>query len=141
MNITFKAFKSLPEEAKFIRINVFVDEQGFVDEFDENDEKSVHILMYDNIKAIGTCRIIYSNEHNCYMIGRFAILKEYRGLGLGRKLMEFTEKEIIKRFGKIQIGVSAQERVSKFYENVGFSTTNERYLDQDCPHVFMIKNL
>ena len=141
MNISFKVFNKLPNEAKFIRTTVFVDEQHFIDEFDENDEKAVHILMYQNNKAIGTSRIIYSIDHNCYTIGRFAILKEFRGKNLGKLLMDFIEKEIIKRFGHIQVGISSQERASKFYEKCGFSYTNKKYLDQYCPHVFMIKNL
>ena len=141
MNLTFKSFEKLPEDAKFIRTTVFVDEQGFVDEFDENDERAIHILMYLNKKVIGTSRIIYSKEHNCYVIGRFAILKEFRKQGYGKNLMDFTEKEIIKRYGHVQIGVSAQERVKDFYQKVGFSLTNEKYLDQDCPHVFMTKRL
>ena len=141
MNISFKSFEKLPKEAKFIRTTVFVNEQGFVDEFDESDDKSIHILMYENSEAIGTCRILYSNEHNCYMIGRFAILKEYRGKNFGRKLMEFTEEEIVRRFGHIEIGVSSQERASEFYKKVGFACTNQRYLDQYCPHVFMVKRL
>ena len=141
MNISFKVFECLPEEVKFIRSTVFVNEQGFVDEFDENDDESIHILMYKYSKAIGTCRIIYSNEHNCYMIGRFAILKEYRQKNLGRKLMEFAEEEIVRRFGHIKIGVSSQKRASEFYKKVGFIYTNQRYLDQHCPHVFMVKKL
>ena len=141
MNTSFKSFDELPKEAMFIRETVFIKEQGFNDEFDENDKNSVHILMFENDIAIGTARIIYSNEHRCYMIGRFAILKEYRNRGLGRKLMQFTEQEIVKRFSHILIVVSSQEQASKFYEKVGFSFTNERYLDQHCPHVFMIKKL
>lgn len=141
MNISFKAFDKLPDEARFIRETVFVKEQSFVDEFDENDDKSVHILMFENNIAIGTARIIYSNEHHCYIIGRFAVLKEYRSKGLGRELMRFTEKEIVRRYGHIQVGVSSQERASKFYEKFGYDYTSERYLDQYCPHVFMTKIL
>ena len=141
MKITFKAYEKLPLEAKYIRNTVFVLEQGFVDEFDENDEKAIHILMFDYSKAIGTARIIFSAEHNCYMIGRFAVLKEYRNKKLGQKMMRFTEEEIVRRFGHIFVGVSSQEQASEFYKKVGFSCTDERYLDQDCPHVFMSKKL
>ena len=73
MKIKFKSFAYLPEESKKIRTDVFVFEQGFIDEFDENDDKSIHVLMYDGEAAIGTCRIVYSDEHKSIAIGRFAV--------------------------------------------------------------------
>ncbi len=141
MNISFKTYDKLPGEAKEIRTTVFVLEQGFVDEFDDSDDKSIHVVMFDNNKAIGTSRIVYSEMHHSYSIGRFAILKEYRNKGLGKKLMKVTEEVALKKLGHIQIGVSSQEQASGFYEKVGYQSTNERYLDQNCPHVWMVKKL
>ena len=68
MNIAFKVNTSLPEEAKNIRTTVFVDEQHFIDEFDESDDKAIHIVMFDDDLAIGTSRIIYSKEHKSLFI-------------------------------------------------------------------------
>ena len=141
MKITYKAFDTLPEEAKYIRKTVFCDEQGFVDEFNESDERSVHILLYSDDKAIGVSRIIYSEEHKMLTIGRFAILKEYRKYGYGRVLMESTEQEVVKRYGHIEIGVSAQKRAEGFYEKVGYKKVGEYYLDENYPHIFMVKQL
>lgn len=141
MKITYKVFTNLPEEAKFIRTTVFVDEQHFVDEFENNENTAIHIVMYVDDKAVGTSRIIYQEKHSCYVIGRFAILKEYRNLGLGHLLMEYTEKVIIEQFGHIQVGISSQHQAQGFYEKSGYKATNETYLDQYCPHVWMIKNL
>ena len=141
MNITFKVFTDIPKEAKFIRTAVFVDEQHFIDEFESNENQAIHIVMYLNNKAIGTSRIIYQDKHNCYVIGRFAILEEYRNKGLGSQLMKFTEQEIINRFGHIQVGISSQMPAKEFYEKSGYIATSETYLDQHCPHVWMVKSL
>ena len=141
MNITFKVFTDIPEESKFIRTTVFVDEQHFVDEFETNENQAIHIVMYLDNKAIGTSRIIYQEKHGCYVIGRFAILKEYRNKGLGNKLMRYTEQEIINRFGHIQVGISSQMPAKEFYEKSGYKATSESYLDQHCPHVWMVKSL
>ena len=141
MNIAFKVYTFLPEEAKNIRTSVFVDEQHFVDEFDESDDKAIHIVMFDGDLAIGTSRIIYSEEHKSLCIGRFAIIKSYRGKHLGEKLMKVTEQEILKRFGEGEVGVSSQERAAKFYEKQGYRYSGEKYLDQYCPHVWMTKKL
>ena len=141
MNISIRSYNYLPDEAKQIRISVFVNEQGFIDEFDESDNTAIHFLMFDNSLAIGTARVIYSKEHYCYTIGRFAILKQYRRKGLGLKLIEFVEETILNQLGPIVVGISSQEQAIHFYQKAGYELTNERYLDQDCPHVFMVKNL
>ena len=120
MNLAFKTYDYLPSESMKIRHNVFVIEQGFIDEFDENDTKSIHVLMYENNEAIGTCRIIYSDIHKCLTIGRFAIEKEYRGKHLGQALMEETERIIIEKYGHIKIGVGAQKQAEGFYKSLGF---------------------
>ena len=141
MNLIAKTYSNLPIEAREIRETVFVIEQGFVDEFDEDDNKAIHIVLFNEELPIATSRIIYSEKHHCYTIGRFAVIKEYRNKQIGRKLMEITEQEIINRFGHIQIGVSAQKRAEQFYEKMGYKYTNKRYLDQNYPHVWMTKQL
>ena len=141
MGIDFKVSTKLPKEAMEIRTTVFVKEQGFVDEFSEDDNRSIHILILVDDKAIGTSRIIYSEKHSCYCIGRFAILKEYRGQGYGAKLIKFTEEEIVRRFGHIRIGIGAQKRAKLFYEKMGYIDMNEPYLDEGYPHYWMSKEL
>lgn len=141
MNISFKAFDYLTDDSKYIRTIVFVNEQAFKEEFDDNDKHALHILMFDAEKAIGNARVVYSKEHNSYVIGRVAILREYRGYHLGVELMKFVGQEIIKRFGHIQIGVSAQKRAIDFYKKVGYQTASEMYLEENYPHIWMVKQL
>ena len=80
MEISFKVFNELPSEAKQIRSEVFEIEQGFVDEFDEDDNDALHIVMYKDGTAIGTSRVIFSKTHNSICIGRFAIIKSERNI-------------------------------------------------------------
>ena len=141
MNVEFKTFNKLPEEAKNIRTIVFSEEQGFREEFNSDDNNAIHILMFLDQKAIATARVIYSKEHNSYIIGRFAVLKEYRNHHYGKELLRYSESVIITKFGHIQIGVSAQERAIKFYEKCGYIKTNISYLDENYPHTWMIKQL
>ena len=75
-----KIFTILPQEAKNIRIEVFMKEQGFENEFDEIDTISHHIVVFDEGKPIGTCRFFKENNH--YTIGRVAVLKKYRNLSI-----------------------------------------------------------
>jgi len=141
MSLTFKTFTKLPKEAKAIRTSVFVIEQGFNEEFDISDNEAIHVLMYLDDKAIGNSRIIYQAKHNSITIGRFAILKKYRNKGYGKLLLEYTEKVIIDKYGHIKIGLGAQDRAKYFYHKLGYSFTDETYLDENYPHVWMEKEL
>ena len=99
MNLKFEIYEHLIKEIRDIREEVFVFEQGFKEEFNEDDDKSIHVLCYVDEIPIGTSRIIYSKKHQSYSIGRVAVKKEYRKMGIGRLLMKRTEEEIVSRFG------------------------------------------
>lgn len=43
----FKTCRLLPEDAAYIRKRVFVEEQGFSDEFDDTDTIAAHIVLYN----------------------------------------------------------------------------------------------
>lgn len=90
-NMNTKIFTTFPQEAKDIRIEVFVKEEGFKNEFDEIDTISHHIVAFDEGKPIGTCRFFKENDH--YTIGRVAVLKEYRNQHIGNLLIRTAEKE------------------------------------------------
>ena len=102
-----KTYTNLPQEAKEIRIEVFMKEQGFENEFDDIDDISHHIVVFDNQKPIGTCRFFKENDH--YTIGRVAVLKEYRKQHVGKLLLESAEKEIQKLNGDL---IVVQDRKS-----------------------------
>ena len=128
-----KQYSYLPEEAKTIRLSVFIDEQGFDVEFDDKDDKAVHFVMYDDIVPVATCRIFYDNERKAYIIGRVAVVKQYRSKHLGSMIMVEAEN-YIKSIGGKNIGVSAQCRVSDFYKKLGYTEEGEMYYDEFCPH-------
>lgn len=133
-----KKFIGLNDDIIKIRTTVFVDEQGFKDEFDETDKTCFHIVLYDNEKPVATCR--YFKENETYHIGRVAIIKEYRGKHLGNKIMQIAESEILQGGGKT-IEVSAQVRVSEFYKKLGYNEIGNIYFDEYCKHIRMIKVL
>ena len=141
MNMKFEVFDHLVEESKKIRQKVFVDEQKFKEEFDENDSKAMHVLGYLEDVPVCTARVIFSLKHNSLTIGRVAVLKEHRLHQIGKQLMSKVEEEIIKRHGHVQVGVSSQLRAIPFYERVGYQTSGEIYLEENYPHIWMIKDL
>ena len=135
-----KDYIYLPEEAKKIRSEVFVKEQGFYDEYDEFDDIAKHMVMYSNEEPISTCRIYYNSEKESYIIGRVAVLKEWRGKNIGRRILNAAEEYIRENGGK-SVMLSGQVRVAGFYEKLGYIKQGETYLDEGCPHIWMKKNL
>lgn len=133
-----KIFTTLPQDAKNIRIEVFMKEQGFENEFDEIDNLCHHIVAFDEGKPIGTCRFFKENNH--YTIGRVAVLKEYRNQHIENLLLKSAEKEI-KRINGDVIVVHAQVRVSSFYEKQGYIQFGQIDDDEGVPHKWMKKKI
>ena len=138
--MTIKVFNYLPKEAKEIRETVFVKEQGFKKEFDEVDNLARHMIIYEEEQPISTCRFYFNEEKQSFIIGRIAVRKEYRGKGIGRKMLKEAE-DIIRQDGGKNTMISGQVRVEKFYEKLGYQKQGEVFLDEDCPHIWMKKVL
>lgn len=130
----------LPEDALFIRTEVFVKEQGFVDEFDDIDARCMHILGYENNLPIAVCRCFFEDNPTVWHIGRMAVMKDFRKMGLGSAIMTAAEEEIRKRGGAVA-ELSSQCRAMHFYETLGYAAEGETCLDEGCPHILMKKSL
>lgn len=89
-----KLYDEIPKEAKTIREAVFIKEQGFKDEFDEIDDVAKHVLLFEGDIPVGTCRFFFSEERNCYVIGRIAVRKEFRGKRYGEKVLQGAEQNV-----------------------------------------------
>ncbi|MBQ4100443.1 MAG: GNAT family N-acetyltransferase [Oscillospiraceae bacterium] len=127
------------DDAFFVRKTVFIDEQGFFDEFDLIDDIAHHLVVLDNNKTIGTARIFTEKEGEWH-IGRVAVLKEYRNKGLGFKIMQKIHQKIYE-IGGIKAELSAQCRASSFYEKLGYIKEGEIYLDEHCEHIKMVRDI
>ena len=120
----------ITDEIKQIRIDVFMKEQGFEDEFDEIDETAKFVLLSIDGKPAGTCRYFPSDVAGDAHIGRMAVRKLYRGQHLGTKIMMAAENAI-RRDGYKTCS----------YESLGYKAEGEEYLDEGCPHILMRKVL
>lgn len=133
--------KNLPECAKTIRQVVFEEEQGFVDEFDETDDIATHFVMFDeDERPVATCRIFWDEERNTFILGRLAVIKEYRHQNIGSLIMQEAEKYVHNISGK-SIALHAQCQASGFYGKNGYVEHGEIDDEQGYPHVWMKKTL
>lgn len=138
-NMEYRIFDKLPDEARCIRTTVFVDEQGFNEEFDTTDSYAKHIIIYNNGEAAAAGRY-FTDDGEEYHIGRIAVLKQYRKFGYGKKMMELIENEI-KKTGAKKIILSAQLQAKGFYEKCGYKATGSIYFDEHCEHIKMYKDI
>ena len=129
----------LPEEARLLRTLIFIEEQGFVREFDEIDDTAVHIVAFDGDKPIGTCRY-YPRPDGSYAIGRIAVAREYRGKGVGSALVLEAERRVALLGAKITV-VSAQLRAAGFYRSLGYIEQGSPYPEEHVPHILMVKGI
>lgn len=127
-------------EARYIRETVFLQEQGFEKEYDENDNIAKTIVIYDGNDAVGTCRLYWDNEVGCHHVGRIAVPKHRRGEGLGALVVTEAEK-VIKELGGTEVFISGQIQVADFYKKLGYTQYGEVYMEENHPHVALKKIL
>lgn len=138
MNI--KIYDTLPEEAVRIREIVFVEEQGFKNEFDEVDSYARHLVMFDGEKPIAVCRFFRDEKTGDFKVGRIAVLKEYRGQNIGTKVLEAAEEAIKSEEGS-RICLHAQLQAKDFYGKQGYLQYGDIDYEEFCPHIWMCKKL
>ncbi len=116
-----------------VRTVVFIEEQLVTPEFewDDIDANAQHLLAFNGEQAIGCLRII---DHQ--KIGRMAVLKAWRGKGVGMALLK-DAINICRQHQSACIKLSAQTHAIGFYQKAGFKQISSEYCDVDIPHVDM----
>jgi predicted GNAT family N-acyltransferase len=125
------------EKAFRIRFRVFVHEQGVPGEIeiDEADHDAVHFLACVGEKAVGTARVVITDEGG--KIGRMAVLKRFRHKGVGKKLLD-RAVAAARKSGAQEIYLHAQVPVIPFYESSGFKAIGRIFDEAGIPHRKMI---
>jgi predicted GNAT family N-acyltransferase len=132
---------STEEELKVcfdIRRAAFVAEQNVPAdlEMDRKDSAARHFGVLVDGEIIGTCRVRLVGS--AAKIERVAILKDYRGKGIGRILMRYILNEM-RRDPTIELfRLSSQAYAVPFYEKLGFKTRGSEYLEAGIPHYDMV---
>lgn len=110
------------------------------DAVDRYDETALHLLALEGERPIGTARLMYPPTTNKYKLGRLAVRKSGRGKGVAQKLVS-TLGVAAKEMGAKAIYAGSQVPVRGLYEKCGYQCIGEEYLDQEQPHIWMVKSL
>lgn len=124
--------------ARAVREKVFIEEQDVPREleWDEWDERSDHAVALDGrSNAIGTARLL---PVGCIggRIGRMAVLRPWRGRGVGAALLEAL-LQLARERGMPEVTLHAQTHAAGFYRKFGFDTRGDEFLEAGIPHVEM----
>ena len=119
---------------KAVREEVFIKEQHVPVEleWDGLDVAAQHLLALSNAGEAICCARLPGDGS----IGRMAVLKTWRGLGVGSALLN-KAVELYRQQDIQNITLSAQVHAIPFYEKSGFEVCSEPYLDADILHVDM----
>lgn len=124
-----------------LRSEIFVVEQNCVYlDLDGKDKKALHLIgEYDN-KIVAYVRLFDAGiTFDNASIGRVVVDVNYRDRKWGHDLMREAISAIKANFNKEKITIGAQLYLKKFYESHGFVQSSEMYLEDDIPHIEMIR--
>ncbi|MFD4409957.1 GNAT family N-acetyltransferase [Streptomyces sp. NPDC058467] len=134
-----------------VRKDVFVAEQGVPEdiEYDAYDADALHVLAVraDGV-PLGTGRLLHgeaaaaktAGDATAGSLGRLAVTREARGLGVGAALVGAIEDAARAR-GLAAVDLHAQTRALGFYERLGYVAYGAEFPDAGIPHRAMRKAL
>lgn len=128
------------ERAFAVRRVVFIEEQECPpeEEFDGYDEEAHHLLGLLEGEPVATARWrVAEHESSPHAkLERFAVLKEARGRGFGRAMVEAALADA-RQHGHARFILHAQAHLTDFYASFGFEPTGHRFMEVGIPHVEM----
>jgi len=133
-SIRLAGWDDIGRQAGAIRFEVFVNEQNvpLEEELDDEDARAIHVLASDGRGIpVGTGRLL-SDGH----IGRMAVLRPWRGRGVGSAMLLALVDEARRR-GHGHVVLSAQCHAQAFYAAHGFAAEGDTYMDAGIEHITM----
>ena len=94
------------------------------EEFDEHDgDGTRYIVLLDDGYPVATCRF-YEIGEGSVILGRVVVLPEYRGHGLGRRVVEEAE-HWIRELGFRSVMIDSRIVAVPFYEKLGYKSEDD----------------
>lgn len=148
-----------------VRRRVFMDEQGYVNEFDgiDDDPRCLHVTLYVDDELAGCARVFPEPlerelvpdapqspacplddgvpAERVYLLGRVAVLPAFRRRGLASALVAASDDAACAAGARV-CKLHAQEYVRDLYAKLGYGQISDvDYEDEGQPHLWMAKLL
>jgi ElaA protein len=127
------------------RSEVFVVEQNCIfQEMDGTDEACQHLMASipgaTGPEVAAYLRIVPPGlKFTEASLGRVMTSSQARGSGIGKQLMTRGLEELQRTYPGAAVRIGAQHYLEKFYQSFGFVTDSALYLEDEIPHVEMLR--
>lgn len=121
---------------------VFVVEQNCpYQDLDGKDLGAEHLIGWSGQEVAAYLRLLapgvsYDKEPS---LGRVITTKIGRGSGLGRELVARGLERTQQLYPTLPVRIGAQAHLNKFYGSLGFVQSSEPYLEDNIPHIQMLR--
>ena len=144
--VIIKSFEELNKAELYqiiqLRIAVFVVEQNCpYPDLDDKDQEAQHMWIEDAGEMVCYLRINPAGSRFAEpSLGRIVTKKSHRNHGLAEVLIKQAIDLVCEKESR-PIRISAQCYLEKYYEKFGFFKASEEYLEDDIPHIEMLKDV
>ena len=123
------------------RVAVFVVEQKCpYQDPDGMDVDARHLVAWSDDQVAGYLRLLApGTRFSEPSLGRILTTSIARGTGLGRELVMKGIERANELYPSQPIRIGAQAHLAKFYGSLGFKVDSGEYLEDDIPHVEMLR--
>ena len=143
--VIIKSFEELNKAELYqiiqLRIAVFIVEQDCpYPDLDDMDQDAQHLWIEDAGEIVCYLRVNPAGSRFLEpSLGRIVTKKSHRNHGLAEKLIKKAIDLVCEKESRA-IRISAQCYLEKYYEKFGFIKASEEYLEDDIPHIEMLKD-
>ena len=143
--VIIKSFEELNKAELYqiiqLRIAVFIVEQDCpYPDLDDMDQDAQHLWIEDAGEIVCYLRVNPAESRFSEpSLGRIVTKKKYRNRGLAEILIKRAIDLVFEKESRA-IRISAQCYLEKYYEKFGFLKASEEYLEDNIPHIEMLKD-
>ena len=143
--VIIKSFEELNKAELYqiiqLRIAVFIIEQDCpYPDLDDMDHDAQHLWIEDAGEIVCYLRVNPAGSRFSEpSLGRIVTKKSHRNRGLAEMLINRAIDLVCEKESRA-IRISAQCYLEKYYEKFGFIKASEEYLEDDIPHIEMLKD-
>lgn len=139
IEVVERAYADAEADIRRVRDQVFVREQRISAALvhDARDPDCRHVLAFCDGELAGVGRLDPGLEAK---VGRVAVLAEFRGTGVGRRLMAALEAAAVAD-GFASVWCHAQRSAVPFYLRLGYRAEGDEFLEAGIPHRLMRREL
>jgi ElaA protein len=143
--VIIKSFEELNKAELYqiiqLRIAVFIVEQDCpYPDLDDMDQDAQHLWIEDAGEIVCYLRVNPAGSRFLEpSLGRIVTKKSHRNRGLAEKLIKKAIDLVCEKESRA-IRISAQCYLEKYYEKFGFIKASEEYLEDNIPHIEMLKD-